>query len=261
MGYDEAYLEFLTSYHVEGVASYLTDRLKPGLRAIDLGCGPGTISTGLARAVAPGKMYGVDIEPSQVKIARQVARDRECDNAFFQVADLVDLPFEDGFFDVAHCNDVLSFVPDTLAVLAEAKRVLKPGGLLGCREVIVESSFTHPDFGFMKRAWEVFADLLTADDGHPQIGKDLKALLIRAGFTDIQISLSWDTYSDPEQIDHLYTIIKEWFLSFDVIESAELYGAATDDLFEEIDQAVGKWRADPAAVGGVAFAQAVARRP
>ena len=46
----------------------------------------------------------------------------------FRVADIVDLPFEDGFFDVACCNDVLAYVPDTQAALSEVKRILKPGG-------------------------------------------------------------------------------------------------------------------------------------
>ncbi len=261
MGYGEEYLTFLSLFHVEELAGYLMERLEPGMRIIDLGCGPGYVSVGLAEAVAPGEMYGVDVEPSQIEIARRTARNRRVENTVFEVADLVDLPYEDGFFDVVHCNDVLAYVPDTAAALAEAKRVLKPGGLLGCREMIVDSCFLHPDLGVMKRGWEVFADLMIADDAHPQIGKELKMLLSQSGFTDVSISFTWETYSEPEQIDHLYTLVKEWFLSFDVTEGAKLYGAATDGLFGAIEEATDRWRADPAALAAIAFGEALAVRP
>ena len=96
--------------------------------------GPGFISIRLAEAVAPGEVYGIDMEPSQIEMARELAAERGCDNASFHVADIAELPFEDGFFDVACCNDVLAYVPDTGAALSEVKRVLKPGGVFGCRE-------------------------------------------------------------------------------------------------------------------------------
>ena len=51
-------------------------------------------------------------------------------NATFHVGDVTDLPFEDGYFDVAHCHAVLMHVPDTKGVLSEVKRVLKPGGIV-----------------------------------------------------------------------------------------------------------------------------------
>ena len=97
------------------------------MQLLDFGCGPGTISVGLARAVAPGKMHGVDMAKAQIETARDLAESRGQDNAIFHVGDVTDLQFEDNFFDVAHCRSVLMHVPDTAAVLSEVKRVLKPG--------------------------------------------------------------------------------------------------------------------------------------
>ena len=54
MGFSEAMLQFLERHTLESNAAYLVPYLKPGMRALDFGCGPGTISVGLARAVAPG---------------------------------------------------------------------------------------------------------------------------------------------------------------------------------------------------------------
>ncbi len=63
---------------------------------------------------------------------------------FFHVGDVTALPFEDNFFDVAHCHAVLMHVPDRMATLAEVKRVLKPGGIIASREMFVSCSFLSP---------------------------------------------------------------------------------------------------------------------
>ena len=78
----------------------------------------------------------IDMEESQVEMARAAAAAGGHDNATFHVGDVTDLPFEDNSFDVAHCHAVLIHVPDTQAVLAEVKRVLKPGGIISSREWI-----------------------------------------------------------------------------------------------------------------------------
>ena len=162
MGFSEEYLEVLKRFTAESHAGHLLPYLRPGLRVLDFGCGPGTISVGLAEAVAPGELHGVDMEESQVRLARSAAKAIGLDNAKFHVGDVTDLPFEEGFFDIAHCHNVLMHVPDTRAVLAEAKRVLKPGGIVSCREVICESSFTYPEFGIIRSGWAMFEDLLAA---------------------------------------------------------------------------------------------------
>ena len=121
-------------------AKRLMPNLKPGDRILDIGCEPGSISVGLAEAVKPCELYGIDIEPSQVDIANQLAQTGGHDNATFQVADALALPFEDGFFDVVHCRETLQYIPDTQAALAEAMRVLKPGGLFSCQEMICSTA-------------------------------------------------------------------------------------------------------------------------
>ena len=236
-------------------------RLKPGLRLLDFGCGPGTISVGLARAVAPGEMHGVDMAEAQIETAREMAASQGQDNAIFHVGDVTELQFEDNFFDVAHCRNVLMHVPDTAAVLSEVKRVLKPGGIIACREMICESAFTHPDFGIMRRSWEMFEDLIKADDGHPQMGKDMKAHILEAGFVDIRMSASFSTYSSPEEIASIYHLASQWLLSPEVAETAIKYGASSQGLVRELQVAYEQWKDHPGALFTFAYGEAVAAKP
>ena len=182
-------------------------------------------------------------------------------NAIFHVGDTTDLPFEDGFFDVAHCHAVLMSVPDTSAVLAEVKRVLKPGGVIGCRELICGSCFTHPDFGVLRRSWDMFDDLLASDDGHPQMGKDLKASLLKAGFNNVRATASIEVYSAQEDIEFIQTVAMGWLLSPEIMEAAVKYGAATEELCNGIRHAYDKWREHSGAILGIAFGEAVANKP
>ena len=261
VGFGSGALRSLQRYTAATNAAYLLPCLRPGLRVLDFGCGPGSISVGLARAVAPGELHGVDMEASQIELAKSAARDHGQDNAIFQVGDVTDLPFEDGFFDVAHCHNVLMHVPDTRAALAEVLRVLKPGGVVGCREMIYGSSFTRPDLDGGRRMWDVQEDLLTAADGHPQMGRNLKNAMLEAGFVNVRASASFDMYSSPEDVEFAHNLLMEWLLSPEITEAAIQYGAATRQLCGDIRVALERWRVHPGAIIGVAFGEAVAGKP
>ena len=262
MGFDEELLALLRRRHTaEASAGHLLPHLRPGLRLLDFGCGPGTISVGLAAAVEPGELHGVDVEPSQIDLARSLARDGGHENAIFHVADAARLPFEDGFFDVAHCHNALMHIADVQGALAEVKRVLKPGGIIACREMICGSSFSHPDFGVLRKAWDVFEDLLAAEDGHPQMGKDMKTQILEAGFVNIRMSASFTTYATPREIDLLYNIANSWFLSPEIMEAAIEQGAATGEMFEEIRSAYQRWKEHPSAFIAMAYGEAIAGKP
>jgi cyclopropane fatty-acyl-phospholipid synthase-like methyltransferase len=57
--------------------AFLLPYLRPGMRLLDFGCGPGSITLGLAEAVAPGEVVGVDLQPSQVAQARALSAARD----------------------------------------------------------------------------------------------------------------------------------------------------------------------------------------
>ncbi len=74
MGYSAEFQQMITRRGARINTSHLLPHLKPGMQVLDFGCGPGTIFVGLARAVAPGMLHGIDMEASQIEMARDAAR-------------------------------------------------------------------------------------------------------------------------------------------------------------------------------------------
>ena len=73
MGYSEEFRQMLNWRSAQSHAGYLLPHLASGQKLLDFGCGPGTITVGLARAVEPGEVHGIDMEESQIALARAAA--------------------------------------------------------------------------------------------------------------------------------------------------------------------------------------------
>jgi len=97
---------------------------RPGMRVLDLACGPATLSQRLAAEVAPGgEVIGVDLAEGMIELARRAG----IANARFEVMDIEQLAFANASFDAAVCGHGLHFVPDLHRCLSEVRRVLRPG--------------------------------------------------------------------------------------------------------------------------------------
>lgn len=109
-------------------------RIGPESTVLDVGCGVGYGPVYLARTFGC-RVVGIDLYPTMVERARdRVRREGMEDRIEIRQGDMMDLPFDDGRFDVAMAESVLAFAPDKARALAELVRVLKPGGYLGFTE-------------------------------------------------------------------------------------------------------------------------------
>ncbi len=105
----------------------LEDFLKKPLSesdVINVGGSAGAIDNFLADHA--GRVVGIDIDDSAIKHARETFVK---DNLVFQVADALNLPFDDESFDVVICSHVYEHVPDPVQMFAEIHRVLRTGGI------------------------------------------------------------------------------------------------------------------------------------
>ena len=116
-------------------AAFILPYLRPGMRLLDIGCGPGSITLDLAEHVAPGEVIGIDREPLQLERARALAVERGVANARFATGDAYALPFPGASFDAVFANAVLMWLRDPLAALKEFRRVLRPAGVAGISDI------------------------------------------------------------------------------------------------------------------------------
>jgi len=164
------------------------------MRLLDAGCGPGSITVGLAEAVAPGEVIGVDVSSDVLKEARALAAERGAANVRFGAADVFALPFPDASFDAVFAHTLLEHVGDGGRALGELRRVLRPGGAIGARDCDWGSGVFAPNDAAIAGAMALYERVWRHNGGHPHCGRYLPGLLDAAGFEDIRTSASfrWD---------------------------------------------------------------------
>jgi SAM-dependent methyltransferase len=147
LGYDPQEIDALPPTATEsfcGVGNPLgLGELRPGQTVLDLGSGAGMDSLLAARRVGPtGSVVGVDLCPEMVGKARRNADTLGLPNVEFVEAGVEKLPLPDASADVVISNGVLNLCPGKPAVLAEAFRVLRPGGRLQMADILLHDDVT-----------------------------------------------------------------------------------------------------------------------
>ena len=147
LGYDPQEIDALPTSVTDsfcGVGNpFSLGEILPGEALLDLGSGSGLDSLLTARFVGPGgKATGVDLCLAMVKKARRNAHALGLNNIEFLHAQIEKLPMPDVSVDVVISNGVFNLCPDKAKVMAEAFRVLRPGGRLQMADILLHEDVT-----------------------------------------------------------------------------------------------------------------------
>jgi ubiquinone/menaquinone biosynthesis C-methylase UbiE len=224
--------------------AFFLPHLRPGMRVLDVGCGPGSITLGLAEAVSPGEVVGIDFQPSQVAQAQALSAARGVMNTRFEVADVYRLPFPDGSFDAVLAHAVLMHLREPVQALAEMRRVLlRPGGIAGVRDCDWGGRIHAPATPLLEQWYALTIRIRQRNGGNPLMGRHHRRLLLEAGFVRAEASVSVWSAGTPEEIRHCATFLKAQLQGFTSTALAE--GWMDQPTVEAVAAEIDAWAGRP----------------
>jgi SAM-dependent methyltransferase len=202
--------------------------LRPGTRLLEIGCGVGAVLVVLGQEYPGVRLHGVDVERAQLTFARAFL-DRAGIAATLTEADALDLPFGDGSFDHVWMMWFLEHVPDPVAALREARRVLVRGGAITAIEVDYGTCRAEPSTPAMETLFRAMVRGMAAA-GWSDAGTRLPAWLRDAGFEAVDEGERPFWWADDE-------LDRQARYAADVMESAldallQLPGTSEEELRE-----------------------------
>src|SRR3954467_15239028 len=154
--------------------------LHEGETVLDLGSGAGAAVLISARRVGEtGKAIGLDMTDEMLELARANAAEAGVENVEFVKGYIEDIPLPDGTVDVVISNCVINLAADKGKVLAEARRVLRPGGRFGGSGGVADPRTDDATRADMAAWTGCIAGALTEDE--------FRAKLADAGLVDVEI--------------------------------------------------------------------------
>lgn len=235
-GHHESVLRSHTWRTVENSAAYLAPHLGPGVRVLDVGCGPGTITADMAARGC--EVIGIDASEDVVAAARQLGVDA-------RVGDAYALDFPDDSFDVVHAHQTLQHLARPVEALAEFRRVVRPGGVVAVRDCDYAGTIVHPDPSGGLASWAaLYQRVHRSNGGEPDAGRRLKEWALAAGFTDVTVSASQWLFTEPDDRAWWGGMWRDRVLQSAFADDALGRGLATRTELEEISGAWEAWAAD-----------------
>lgn len=199
-GWSDGATAFMERRTAESHGAAILRHLRPGMALLDVGCGPGSITVGLARAVAPGRVVGFDAAASQVDRARRRAADAGVGNVEFHAAPADALPVGDGTFDAAVAHALLEHLVDPVLALGEMRRALRPGGVAVAVSPDWGGFLLAPEDPAAARAVACYKAVQRSNGGDVHAGRRLGEWMRRAGFDEVGMSARYEVYDDRAAI-------------------------------------------------------------
>jgi ubiquinone/menaquinone biosynthesis C-methylase UbiE len=242
-------------------ADFLLPQVTEGSHVLDVGCGQGTITLGLAERA--GHVVGVDLSEDEFADARGWAADHQIDNVEFRVGSVDALDFPADHFDACLCHSMLETLDHPLDALIEIKRTLRPGGVIGIACVDYDGLIlAGPEEELLRRFYAVREQVWQLEKvADPYRGRRLRGLLEQAGFDGVDASSRYFSYGTTDAVESFGRARAEdcsdgWYAS-----SAQKHGLATAGDLEAIRRAWLEWSMSPEAYLAFPWCRALGWKP
>lgn len=163
--------------------------LRPGMRVLDVGCGPGDVSFIAARLVGPvGRVVGVDAAPEMIELASARAAEQGLSAVHFTQA-AIDAIALDEPVDAVVGRLILMHMPDPAATLRHLRSLVRPGGVIAFSENDITGARTIPDVPLFGQVIAGIAGAFEAMGLSPRFGTTLHTVFADAGLGTPQLTL------------------------------------------------------------------------
>ncbi|NVM98757.1 class I SAM-dependent methyltransferase [Arthrobacter sp. SDTb3-6] len=244
-GHHESVLRSHASRTAANSAAYLIPHLTHGLRVLDVGSGPGTITADFALLVAPGEVLGLDRSPEVVAAATALAAERRLANLTFDTGDVYSLDFPDDTFDVVHAHQVLQHLTDPVEALREMRRVAKPGGIVAVRDADFHGMSWYPQLPELDEWMDVYQRVARHNNAEPDAGRRLVHWARAAGLADIAPSSANWLYATDDQRAWLSGVWADRVEKSAFADQAFAYGMADAAGLAQLAAGWRRWGAAP----------------
>jgi len=198
---------------------------------LDLGCGPGSITIGLAAAVSPGTTCGLDLEPALKDGTAGIRVLR---------GDAYDLPYPDATFDAVFSCATLQHLERPAAALDEARRVARTGAVIAIADADRGDYLLAPSDPVLVRGFEIMGAM---HGGTLNVGRQLRGLMSAAGLARVEVSARAVHHGTAEEVHGFADFNASWFTTPAIAETVVERGWSTSDELAEISSAWRLWGA------------------
>ncbi|MGB1879991.1 MAG: class I SAM-dependent methyltransferase [Gammaproteobacteria bacterium] len=244
---------------VANSAAYLKAHLVGGLRLLDVGCGPATLTADLAHHVAPGEVVAIEPDPAIVAVAADALRAAGADNAKAEQGDVYALSYADASFDIVHAHQVLQHLSEPVAALREMRRVCRPGGVVAVRDADYGAIRFWPELPELVRWLALYQEVARSNHAFPDAGRRLLAWAHEAGFVaPVPLASVW-CFATPEDRSWWAGTWAERIVSSAIATQACERGLSTNAELEWIAAGWRRWMEEPDAWFSLTHAELLAR--
>ncbi|GAA1942807.1 methyltransferase domain-containing protein [Amycolatopsis minnesotensis] len=163
-------------------AAFALPSLRPGMRIVDLGCGPGSITAGIATAVAGCHIVAIDTEHAQTTLTRAATTRIKMSTVDTLTASAYALPLPDESVDAVFAHALFEHLAHPAAALQELHRVLVPGGAIALAASDWSRAKIQPQTANVTAALRGHYLLRRRAGGDPYAGRNLATHVTAAGF-------------------------------------------------------------------------------
>lgn len=195
VGYPSSELDALPPSALDSFAGvgypFLGNGIREGHSVVDVGSGSGVdVLLAVKRTGPSGRVFGVDLTPSMIEIARANLESAGAENASIVEGNAEEIPLDDAATDVVTSNGVINLVPDKPRAFSEIHRILKPGGTIQIADIVL----TKPVSATSKADSALWAECIVGAE--PE--QNYLDLIAQAGFEDVLVVDRLDYFARSE---------------------------------------------------------------